>query len=223
MEHENTTQGNPYAFLSKSDVQKYFADLNLDLLRGKHITADDYYSYQLLREYYEPELKQYYKELYDLILEMATVDNATYFYLNLPVDSKGKLNNPNKYRELSKQQVILGIILLKMYYDMYFKYPKELFWENIKEEIKQSELNDLYKNMFFGEVREDYTDKEWERVEELFRRTINSFSHLGWLRKLSKGKEDIHFQFKESIHRLAELYKYEIEEFPQFASKIKLY
>ncbi|WP_321438488.1 chromosome partition protein MukE [uncultured Bacteroides sp.] len=221
MEHENTTQKSPYAFLSNPSVQRYFADLNIDLLQGKHITADDYYSYQLLREYYEPELKQYYKELYELILEKATFDNSTYFYLDFPVDSKGRLSN--RSRELSEQQVIIGIILLKMYYDMYFKYPKELFWEDIKEEIEQSELKDLYKKLFFEEVRDFYTDKEWEKVQELFRRTINSFTQLGWIKKLSKGKEDIHFQLKESIHRFAELYKYEIEEFPQFVSKIKLF
>lgn len=93
MEHENTTQKSPYAFLSNPSVQRYFADLNIDLLQGKHITADDYYSYQLLREYYEPELKQYYKELYELILEKATFDNSTYFYLDFPVDSKGRLSN----------------------------------------------------------------------------------------------------------------------------------
>lgn len=222
MENENTTQESPYAFLSNPTVQKYFADMDLDLRQGKHIMEDDYYSYQLLREYYNPELKRYYQELYERDLKTATVDNATYFYLDFPADGKGKLNNPHRYRELTQQQVIIGIVLLKMYYDMYFKLPKELFWENIKEEIDQSEFKELYKKLFFCEIRDFYTDKEWERVEELFRKTINSFAQLGWLKKLSKGKEDIHFRLKESIHRFAELYKYEIEEFPQFVEKIKL-
>ena len=222
MEYENSQQENLYSFLGVASVQKYFADLNIDLLQGKHIMADDYYSFQLLREYY-PELKQYYQELYQLNLEKITIDNSTYFYLDFPVDSKGKLYNSNRYRELSEQQVIIGIILLNMYYDRYFEYPKELFWENIKEEIEQSELKDSYKNLFFGEVRTFYTDKEWEKVQELFRRTINSFSQLGWLNKLSKGKEDIHFELKESIHRFAEMYKHEIEDFPQFVSKIKIH
>lgn len=223
MEHENTSQGNPYSFLSNATVQKYFADLNIELLQGKHIMENDYYSFQLLREYYEPELKQYYRELYNLNLEKNTIDNSTYFYLDFPTDSKGKLNNSNRYRELSEQQVIIGIILLNMYYDRYFKYPKELFWEDIKTEIEQSESKDLYKVLFFAEIRDFYTDKEWERVQDLFRRAINSFTQLGWLKKLSKGKEDIHFELKESIHRFTELYKYEIEDFPQFVSKIKLY
>jgi len=221
MENENSQQETSYSFLGIASVQKYFADMNIDLLQGKHIMADDYYSFQLLREYY-PELKQYYQELYQLNLEKITIDNSTYFYLDFPVDSKGKLYNSNRYRELSEQQVIIGIILLNMYYDRYFEYPKELFWENIKEEIEQSELKDLYKNLFFGEVRTFYTDKEWEKVQDLFRRTINSFTQLGWLNKLSKGKEDIHFELKESIHRFAELYKSEIENFPQFVSKIKI-
>lgn len=104
MEYENTTQGNSsYAFLSNPNVQKYFVDLNFDLLRGKHITADDYYSYQLLRDYYSPELKQYYRELYELNLETATIDNTTYYYLDFQPESKGKLSSPSKYRELTKQ------------------------------------------------------------------------------------------------------------------------
>lgn len=222
MEHENPSQGSPFFFLSNANVQNHFADLNIDLLQGKHIMSNDYYSFQLLRDYY-PELKQYYHELYQLNLEKVTIDNSAYFYLDFPVDSKGKLNNSNRYREISEQQVIIGIILLNMYYDRYFEYPKELFWENIKEEIEQSELKDLYKNLFFGEIRTFYTDREWERVQELFRRTLNSFAQLGWINKLSKGKEDIHFELKESIHRFAELYKFEIEDFPQFVSKIKLY
>lgn len=220
MEHENNSKRNTYDFLNEDRVQRYFADLNINLLQGKHIMSDDYYSFQLLRDYFS-ELEIYYQEFYQLNLEKVKIDDSIYFYLDFPIDSKGKLSHTNRYKELTEHQVIIGIILLNMYYDRYFEYPKELFWENIKKEIEESEFSDFYKKLFFSEMRTFYTDKEWEKVHDLFRKTINSFTQIGWITKLSKGKEDIHFELKESIHRFAELYKTEIEDFPQFVLKIK--
>lgn len=222
MEHENIPQEGQFAFLNIARVKRYFADLNIDLLQGKHIMADDYNSFQLVREYFD-ELKYYYSELYQLnLIRIKRGDNTYYFYLDFPDENKGKLYSSSRHKELSQQQIIIGIILINMYYDRYFEYPKEIFWENIRYEIEQSEFKELYKKLLWGEVRDYYTDKEWERVQDLFRRTISNFTQLGWLTKLSKGKDDIHFELKESIHRFAELYKSEIEDFPQFASKIKI-
>lgn len=208
-----------YSFLGDEKVQQHFADVNIELLRGRHIQQEEFYSFQLLSNY-EREFGMYYDTLYGMVLNKEIKDNQSYFYLSFPDDAKGKLYHSDRHKELSEIQTIIGIILMNMYYERYFEHQKEIRWEEIKKEITEGEFAEDYQRVFFGEARAAFTDTEWEELKKRFRRTIRDFEKLGWVKLLTTDEHEIHFVLKESIHRFAKLYQTEVENFDQFVQKI---
>ena len=220
MEHENhaESKARTFEFLEYSDVQAHFAELNIELLRGGHILSDKYYAFQLLRNYYA-ELCHYYQSLYGLELVEESQGDVTYFYLDFPAESKGKLGDPSKYRDLPEPQTVFGITLLNMYYDRYFDHPKEITMSDIKREFLESENSVLYRKLWFNEVRDDYSKKEWMPVIKSINATVRYFKQLGWVETQQTEKEEeeeIKFVIKESILRFQKMYEKEIAEFEAF-------
>lgn len=220
MEDDHSEKLKPCDFLLNERVTRRFADINIDLLRGKHIEPSNYYAHDLLEEFFN-EFAEYYENLYQLILRREKKDGVTYFYLDFPENGRGKMNNPTRFKELNEEQTVIGIVLLNMYYAKWFEHPKEIQWENIRQEIEQGEQRSHYKLLLFGEIRDHYSDLEWENVESRFNRTLISFEHLGWVTRLSHGKEEIHFHINVSINRLAELYQKEIENIDKTAERLR--
>lgn len=217
MANEHTEQVD-FTFLNEELVQTYFADLNIELLRGAHIQSDQYYLFRLLKEK-ENEIRSYYRSLYNLDLIRDKYDTEIYFYLDFLDDGKGKVSQQQRHRELSTQNTITGLILLKLYYDQYFESHKEIQWQDIQKEIMESEFSSGFKRIFFSEIREFYTDPEWEPVIKRFKRCLREFEILGWVKKMDSSDEDIiHFQIKESIQRFAKLYEKELTHFDEFVA-----
>lgn len=211
----------PFAFLEEKDTQDHFANLNIELLRGAHIQKDNYYLFQLLSNH-EPDLHSFYKTFYGLNLVSDKYDNEVFFYLDLYEESKGKLYPSSRHRELSEGEVVIAIMLLNMYYDRYFEHSKEIQWSDIRKEILEGENSALYKKLIFNDVRDEYSDPEWEGAKKNFKRTLRDLSVLGWIKRLSnEDSEDIHFSIKESIHRFAKLYATEINSFDEFVTKYR--
>lgn len=222
MEYENHQQKENFDFLEDGFVQKHFANTNSLLLSGKHIQNDDIYEFDLLQNN-KQELQYYYQKIYDLVLCWDKRDDDTYYYLSFPEQSRGKLSNLKRYRDLTEEEVIVGIILMNWYYELYFEKNKTINWRDIKNKIMQSDLSDQFRLLFFDTLDREYTDKEWgedekpgsQSVKARFRRTLNSFSRLGWISW--KDKENIEFEIKSSIHRFVEkLYPNEIIDFENF-------
>lgn len=217
MANEHTAQID-FSFLNEELVQAHFADLNIELLRGTHIQSDQYYLFRLLTAK-ENEIRYYYRTLYNLYLIRDKYDREIYFYLDFIDESKGKVSPQQRHRELSPQNIILGLILLKLYYDKYFESHKEIQWQDIHKEVMESEFSTSFKRIFFNEVREFYSDLEWDPVIRRFKRCLREFEILGWVKKMDSGEEDvIHFQIKESIHRFAKLYEKELSHFDEFVA-----
>lgn len=190
--------------------------MNIELLKGAHIQRDNYYPFQLLSKY-EEEINYYYKILYSLQLLKDKVDNEYYFYLDFFSEGKGKLSHSSRHRELTETEIVNGIMLLSMYHDRYFEYQKEIRWEDIKKEIIESENSNLYKKLLFKDVRDDYSDHEWDNTKKQFKKALRDFETLGWIRRISiEDGDEVHFMIKESIHRLAKLYDKEINNFSEF-------
>lgn len=220
MGHDNKKKLKAYDFLLEDRVSQRFADINIDLLRGRHIEPSDYGHHDVLSDFYD-EFKEYYESLYKLVLRREKKDGTNYFYLDFPEGGKGKMNSSSRYKELNEDQTIIGIMLLNMYYAKWFEHPKEIWWPDITQEIKQGELRQHYKLLLFGDIRDDYTEPEWERVEKKFKNTLSSFDHLGWVSRLSGSKEEIHFTINVSINRLGELYQEEIADIDKLAKRIQ--
>ncbi|HTA28461.1 MAG TPA: chromosome partition protein MukE [Bacteroidia bacterium] len=208
-----------YAFLEDEKVKQYFADINIELLQGKHIQRDDYYPFLILSSN-EPDFKFFYQNLYGLNLIKDKKDNETYFYLDFPEDGKGKLSPSSRYRELTQIQTIIGIVLMNMYYERYFEQIKQITWSDLKKEILEGEYAANYQRIFFKGQRGNFTDIEWEEVRSSIKRVLKSFAALGWIDMQQQDDAEISFVLKPAINRFAKLYKDELEHFEDFVNKI---
>lgn len=225
MENENTSSRieQPFKFFENSDVKDKFADLNIELLGGRHIqSSGNYYHYQLLKKYYD-NFKYYYDCFYNLKLERAFKDNITFYYLDFNEDTRGVLGSTNRHKELSPLQTVMGIMLLNMYYDKYFDDVKEITFSDIKKEITQGENSQSYKKLWFDEIREEYSPPEWRRVIKNIKSVVRDFDKLGWVESLTADEgEEIRFRLKETIYRFQKLYEKEISNFDEFVDNYLL-
>lgn len=219
MESDNTEQPG-FQFLNDTQVQKHFPELNNALLRGKHITQSITSYFGLLDEH-EDDFAYYYLVLYNLRLERRRHDNMSYFYLDFPNVGRGKISNPALYAEMDAKQTIVACILANLYFSNFFSYDKKFQWEDIQYEIEHGEHRDSYQQLFFGEIRSDYTDKEWEAVNGRFRGVITFFTHIGLVEKEDLA-ETYSVTILPTIHHFIEIFRSEIENIDDFLKDVKL-
>ena len=221
MEYEDSSKiiGQDFDFLNDSHVAEHFADINTALLNGRHMQQGDGLLFQTLSDRFV-QFNHYYESLYGLTLEKSAKDNATFYYLDFTEGTQTKVSSSNRSRQLTQRETIIGVMLLNMYLDQYFNEVKEVHWSAIESEITEGKNSNLYKKLFFGEVRDFYSKQEWGQKKNNFRQTIRVFNKLGWVEQcspaLSDDKDNIHFILQPSIHRLATLYKHELENFNDF-------
>ncbi|GET35188.1 hypothetical protein PbJCM13498_40510 [Prolixibacter bellariivorans] len=223
MENEDFKEGvrTPFSFLSETLAQEHFADLNIELLRGRHVQSDQYYLFQLLTQFYG-DLKHYYRILYGLELVVGVAAERRFYYLDFPEEGRGRLDKISRSKELTVIQTMYGLMLLNMFYDRYFEYPKEIRFEDIEYEVIQGENSALYKKLLFGEDRETYSNPEWTNPIKSIKSVIRDFEKLGWVQRLlNEDGEEIHFIIKEPILRFQKLYEKEIEKFEEFVESYK--
>lgn len=219
MENENH-EINDYSFLIEETVEKHFADINILLLSGKHIDNRYYTEYTVL-ENYEQQWRSFYSNLYRLNLIADISDRSRYYYLDFMENGKGKLSDASRNKELTELQTLIGLTLLDMYYQKYFDEEKIIYWNDIKTQILDSDHQDAYKRILFNDIRASYDEKEWNEVHTKFSKTIENFDRLGWVEKQSGRNEDLVFEIRPAIHRLAKLYQEELQNFESFSQQLK--
>ena len=158
--------------------------------------------------------------MYGLVLVEEKKDNEIFYYLDFPDEGKGKLYQSDRFKELTEQQTIMGVILMNMYYERYFNISKIVTWDELKKAILDGEFSNYYKRLFLGEVRNDYTDPEWDNLRKRIKKLVSSFETLGWVRKVSGEESELNFELRPSINRFVKLYNHEIEHFDEFYQKI---
>lgn len=219
MENENY-EISDYSFLTEENVEKHFADINILLLSGKHIDHKYYAEYTVL-ESYESQWRSFYSNLYRLNLVADISDRSRYYYLDFTENGKGKLNDTKRNKELTELQTLIGLTLLDMYYQKYFDEEKIIHWNDIKTLILESDHQEAYKRILFNDIRDSYDEKEWSAVENKFGKTIDSFNKLGWVEKKSSRNEDLVFEIRPAIYRLAKIYQKELNDFESFSQQFK--
>lgn len=212
-----------FAFLNHRDVQAHFADLNIALLSGRHIQTGEGYHFTLVNSYPD-EFRHFYQSLYGLELKQARVENIDYFYLDFPVEGKGRLNTTDRFREMTPWEMLFALMLLNMYYDRFFEHTKDISWSVVRKEIETGELSHAYQKAFFNtNGREFFSDPEWKSLLDTFKRVLRTFDRWGWVKMLPSEEADgeLVFQIRESIDRFGKLYEYEISEFDDFIAQIE--
>jgi hypothetical protein len=219
MENENN-EITDYSFLLDESIEKYFADINILLLSGKHIDHRFYAEYTVL-ESNEEQWKFFYANLYGLNLVADVFDGSHYYYLDFTENGKGKLSDTTRNKELTPLQTLIGLTLLDMYYQKFFDEEKVVYWNDIKVQILESDHQEAYKRVLFSDIRESYDEKKWKEVHSKFSKTVENFDRLGWVEKRSGRDEELVFELRPAIHRLAKLYQKELIDFESLIQQHK--
>jgi len=212
----------PYAFLCEERVEKHFAEINIMLLSGKHIDQRTYAIFTLLEET-KDHWGTFYKNLYNLHFVEANFDGHTYFYLDFFDENKGRFSTSSRHRELTELQTLVGLALLDIYYKRFFDEKKIIKWSDITALIIEGEQTQAYKKIFFNSIRESnaYDEKDWKQVERKITTVVDAFDKLGWVEKLSSQNEELVFEIRPAINRLAKIYESELNHFDDFVPSLK--
>ncbi len=219
MGYENILQGVMPHNISNDDLKKNFADLHDALRSGRHIQSSDGIWYEILRKKDNFEsLKTFYEEIYIVDLKE---DIKGYFYIDFFEGSKGKLSDTylhNVIKKLDGWQHLVGVMLLKMFYEKWYDNDKIITWEDIYLEIIDKEYYAQYQRILFGKNRvraENLDENEIDFASNKFFKAIIDFSKLGWVNILvSKNVKEENWQFRlnVSIHRFAELHQRDLDD-----------
>jgi len=218
---ENDHKTVTYAFLTDERVEKNFAEINILLFSGKHIDQRYYTIFSLLEET-KSHWYDFYKNLYSLHFTEGYFDGEKYFYLDFFDTSKGRFADSTRHRELTETQVLVGLVLLDMYFKQYFEEKKIIKWEQLVKLIIESEHHTLYQKIFFSSARRSnaYDDKDWKLAERKITSVVDFFDKLGWVEKLSGQNEELVFEIRPAINRLVKLYEYELSHFEDFINHL---
>jgi hypothetical protein len=206
MENANTN----FTFLTSDDATKYFADADILLKQGRHIQnyGADSRLFYFIDEYYDRGLRDFYHQFFQMNLERESHDNERYFYLDFTEDCKGKLGKDNRSKELEGDKVIFAILFFNIYKEKFFE-KKESNWQELSQIFKESEHQDLWKELLYGKLKPNYTPQEEQHVKDKVRSIIKDFEKLGWV--ALKSIEDLTFEILPSIARISNLYSDVIE------------
>ena len=202
MENANTN----FPFLNAEQAKKYFADADIALKQGKHIQdfGNDIRLFSFIDEYYDKGLEDYYKQFFGMNLVSDKSDSGKFFYLNFPEDGKGKFGKENRSKELEDDKVIFAILFLNLYKEKFFE-QKEFQWQELEQTFKESEHKELWQNILYGKIKQNYTPKEELDVKDKVRKILIDFEKLGWI--TFKNQEEVHFEILPSIERMSKLYE----------------
>jgi chromosome condensin MukBEF MukE localization factor len=218
MGYDNTLQGVMPQNISNSDLKRNFADLHDALRSGRHIQSSDGMWFEILRKKENFEsLKVFYEEIY---LVNLREDAKGYFYIDFFEGSKGKLSDTyshNVIKKLDGWQHLVGVMLLKMFYEKWYDNDKIITWGDIYLEIIDKEYYAQYQRILFGKNRaraENLDENEIDFASNKFFRAITDFSKLGWVKVLvnKNEKENWEFRLNVSIHRFAELHQRDLDD-----------
>jgi len=209
-----------YDFLKEEDVEKHFADLNISLLSGRHIDNRSYRLFSIL-EKYEDQWRDYFCNLYQLSLVHNIFDGEVFYYLEFFSSGKARFADNSRHKPLTEMQTITALTLLDMYYQKYFEDQKIITWTDLRRQIEESDHKENYQRILFNTIRVSYSESEWQSAEKKFRDAITSFDKLGWVVKQSAQGEELVFEIRPSIHRIAGLYEAELADFNNFSLQLK--
>lgn len=195
---DETEIENPYDFLDCNQGKELFALLDYALKDGVHIQnygkQKDLFLY--LCRYY-PTLKTYYNNFWGLELEDGGTESERYFYLQVNADKKNRIPQNHKH-VLSKEHIIIGLLLYKVYYidcnlelNSLKKFQKKIRVEYL--DLKPGIVRVLAKAK-----RERATKLNDDKVDSIIKSAFEEFRKMCWI----SMENDDTFEMLPSFHRL---------------------
>ncbi len=219
MENENSEKG----FLNHLKPEDYstFAEVDFLLKSGKHIQKIENNHFFDFIQAYEPDLKEFYKNIYRVRLEsrISQIDNETYYFLDIEKDENniGFAKTKNRKR-FENKYALLGILLLYLYR------VEQIFSPEIKKEelIETLKNDDRYKNkvyLLFGKTtKQESTAISENTIDSWVENALSEFEELG-LVNISKDRSA--FQILPAIDRLAVMYQNEIQNIDRLVAELQ--
>jgi hypothetical protein len=197
-----------YSFLITEEARKYFASTDYFLKNGMHIQRDcpkPEALYRFVERFFIP-LKQYYHELFEVVLNYGGEDWNKYYFIDFNEGSRGNISVENR-EYLSPQNTIIGLLFLNVYkIDAHIEINTiNDFKKVIRQDYEEYKL-DLYRLFadVTGDKDTDYTDKKMDSaIEAAFR----VFSKLGWVSFIDADE----FRVMPSFERLRKMYENQIQ------------
>ena len=204
-----------YDFLHHRDAPDLFGPLDFQLKDGIHfqqITKQQAY-YNFILENQE-SLAVYYRDFFDLELTSGGEGMDSYYFLEFNGSNRGAVDAD--HREFMKNEfVIVGFLLYKIIF-----IDKNIELSSVKalqtmirkdyEELKP----DLYR-LFAKAKKENPSQMNDEKVDEIIRYALNQFSKIGWI-----TLDDDTFDINPSFHRLNKIYADYINDIDNMIRKI---
>jgi len=187
-------------FLKQPDAAELFAKLDYLLKDGMHIQNQLHPQYYAYLKKHEPHIKQYYKTIYDVKLEVGGDEPQRYYYLDFIGESRGNVPQEQRYY-LKSEHVIIGFMIYKIIYidgNVTLTSIKNLqkTIRNDHEELKPGIYRVLAKsrNEKPGNLNDDV-------VDNIIEQALREFAKIGWI----AIKED-DFEPLPAFQRITKIY-----------------
>lgn len=193
-----------FRFLTDSDAEMYFGEIDYRLRTGEHIQAQCQGQEDIFRflSKYDDELIDYYQTLFGLLLVKAgSKHDRCYYYLGTTEYVKHKV--PVKLQQpLKNESVLIGLFLWKLIIDFHEVNTVSQFKKMLYEDCE-------YKDDFFRLLShvsdEIHIGDHEEAVDKEIEHAFDEFHRLGWI-----YREGDRFEIMPSFERLRMLYISEI-------------
>jgi len=213
MENEHPEdQLNAYAFFLDRKAKDVFARLDYALKSGMHIQREYPRPGALYRflETHFASLKQYYADLFEMLLTKGGDEWNVYYYIDFQEGSRGNVPNSPQYRMYLKPEYILvGLLLFKVYkLDANIELNKipdfiNLLYQEYEEVMGKLHL--LFAKIS-GDTGSDFNDL---KVNDIIYKAFGEFELLGWIAREEDDKD--YFVYQPSFERLRQMYYPQIE------------
>lgn len=191
------------SFLKHSDSVELFGKMDYLLKDGMHIQLQLFPQYYSYLKKYETHLKQYYKTIYEISLEVGGEEPQRYYYLDFIGEGRGNIPQEHRYY-LKSEYVILGFMIYKIIYmdgNITLTSIKNLKrtirndYEELKPGIyrvlaksrneKPGNMNDEVVDNFIDQALREFTKLGWVAVKE------DDFEPLPAFQRITKIYDDI--------------------------------
>ncbi len=191
-----------FDFLSDPDAPQLFAKLDYALKEGVHIqnviAQADWFRF--IEKYYEDNLKDYYKEFYQVFLEHGGEASERYYYLAFGKGSRGNIDAEHRYF-IPNEYIIVGFMLYKIVFiDGYLELNSvkqlqrliRLEYENLKP--------GLYRTLAKAK-KINPTKMNDDSLDKVVADALKEFHKIGWI-----ILDDDHFDTWPAFQRIHKIY-----------------
>ena len=210
MENDNQKEGKSgYSFLKTREAKNFFAEADYHLKNGTHIQREFPKPEGIYRfvDTYCAELKEYYDELFQVVLTYHGEDWNKYYFLDFNEGTRGNISLNNR-EYFSVQNTIIGLLFLNIYkIDAHIEINSVTDFKRVLREEYQEHNQDLSRLLadVSGDKETDYTNR---KVDAAIDNAFKSFAKLGWIYFIQQEE----MRIMPSFERLRRMYENQIRD-----------